>query len=225
MTFAILPARDDVPDGRPVIRPARPMGLHRRRIRGSGRRRPGRLGGRCRRGGGVTSGARLPPQLVRGRAGRGDGHARPRWRWSTMLGGRRADSRACRWSPICRWPTSPSGGSGPSCPGRERIAGDTSSGSAVVELLDEGADGRLTTVINARAASVAAASSGRRTMSGPAGGPRASITATWSASTSASSAGRCHPRPGPSGSPRSVVVPRWTPTRWGPAVGSAPAPC
>ena len=38
----------------------------------------------------------------------------------------------------------------------------TSTGSAVVELLDQGAGGRLTTVVNARAMSVAAASSGRR---------------------------------------------------------------
>ena len=49
---------------------------------------------------------------------------------------------------------------GPIVSRTQRIAGDTTSGSAVVELLDEGADGRLTTVINARAASVAAHSSG-----------------------------------------------------------------
>ncbi len=50
---------------------------------------------------------------------------------------------------------------GPIVSRSEKIGGDGSSGSAVIELLDAGADGRLTTVINARAGSVPVATTGR----------------------------------------------------------------
>ena len=50
---------------------------------------------------------------------------------------------------------------------RRRPGGDSSSGSAVVELLDRGADDRLTTVINARAA--------------PASAPARAAPAPWAA--------------------------------------------
>ena len=103
--------------------------------------------------------------------------------------------------------------------------GGASGGSAVVELLDQGAGGRLTTVINARAAVGAGRATTVRTVSEAGRRARGSITAIGSASTSASSAGRSRPRPAATCSPRSAGGRRSTTTSGGPAAGSGPEPC